>query len=934
MKTRVLSMFLALVMALGLCVPALAADEFQAEEPIAPMEEEVPAAPVEAEEEAPAEGPVAVAAEPVVMDETQPAATVLASGNCGRYGSSVNWTLTSDGTLTIFGKGAIDDYIIPDGWYYTPWEEYCSNRFWDQHQNLDDDELIDYTDYMTIITKIVVQEGVTRIGTGALINCVSVKSVSLPNSLTEIGDSAFSHCGMTSISLPGGLKKIGAAAFNGCEKLTSITIPSGVTGIGEGAFEGCTSLTSINVESGSKNYVSIDGVLFSADKKALITYPDGKKGSYTIPNGVATIRDSAFGDCDKLTGITIPNSVTSIEKWAFWGCSSLTSVTIPASVTSIGDDAFVACISLTSINVESGSRSYASIDGVLFSADKKTLVTYPAGKEGNYTIPNGVAAIGESAFQDCDKLTGITIPNSVTSIGEYAFSESDLTSVTIPVSVTSIGNFAFAFCTSLSDVYYDGTQKQWGRIKIGYNNEALTSATIHYNSSGPAETAPHKDGWAWENNAHCFYRNGVKVRNDWVYTEGHYYWMKADGTMAWNEKVTVNGKDYYLGESGRMQTGWIKLPNGKDYYYADISGALKKAAWQKWGNEKYWLMPDGLMARNTLATATYGSGSRIFSFSDSGKVEKGWISIGNGDFRYGDPNAGGALARNQWVKWGGKWYWLKDNCMMARNEKLLISGSYYYFYDNGIMGTGWIHIGNGDYYYASSSGNLRSNYLFTYSGKQCYIKSNYLMARNETLTINGVSYTFDNSGYAVKRAQGNRPLDENNLKNVNRIPQEPGSCWATSVAMAANLIVGSNRYGTHDFTTSKTSNTLRNLNNDSTIYTGIDGKQYKAYKSDSKGVSRSQLQTAIENALNAGLPISVSVHSPKGYTSGTHYVTVVGWTDSSHTDYYVVNPGYPDKVSVDTIWNSRYAMRGVSHWGKLELGNDDGTYYFVSFQEQ
>ena len=697
-------MLLALVMALGLCVPALAADEFQAEEPIAPMEE-VPAAPVEAEEEEPAEEPVAVAAEPVVMDETQPAATVLASGNCGRVdwthdGSSVKWTLTSDGTLTIFGKGAIDDYIIPDGWYYTPWEEYCSDRFWDQHQNLDDDEPIDYTDYMTIITKIVVQEGVTRIGTGALIDCVSVKSVSLPNSLTEIGDSAFSDCGMTSISLPGGLKKIGAAAFSGCEKLTSITIPSSVSKIGDQTF---------------------------------------------------------------------------------WGCENLRSI----------------------------------------------------------TIPSGMSTVGWNAFSDCSRLT---------------------------------------------DVYYGGTSEQWRRMNVdSEGNGKLLNATIHYNSSGPAETAPHKDGWAWENNAHCFYRNGVKVRNDWVFTEGHYYWMKADGTMAWNEKVTVNGKDYYLGESGRMQTGWIKLPNGKDYYYADSSGALKKVAWQKWGNEKYWLMPDGLMARNTLATATYGSGSRIFSFSDNGKVEKNWIPIGNGNYRYGDPNAGGALARNQWVYWSRQWYWIKDNYAMARNEKLLINGSYYYFYDNGVMGTGWIHIGNGDYYYASSSGSLRSNYLFTYSGKQCYIKSNYLMARNETLTINGVSYTFDNSGYAVKRTQGNRPLD--NLGSVHYILQGDNQCFATAVTMAANIIVGTDKYRVDEFK-KKGSDALQLPT--SYTYKGTDGNTYKAVQ-DSGSVDKQK--RAIADALNAGLPIVVTV---KG-NIGTHYLLIVGSAYNpaiGATDYYVVDPGY------------------------------------------
>ncbi|MBR1922203.1 MAG: leucine-rich repeat domain-containing protein, partial [Paludibacteraceae bacterium] len=134
---------------------------------------------------------------------------------------------------------------------------------------------------------------------------------------------------------------------------------------------------------------------------------------------------------------------------------SLTSVTIPNSVTSIGDgyDAFYGCSSLTSINVASDNSNYCSVDGVLFNKDKTTLIQYPGGKQGAYTIPNSVTSIGESAFYNCSSITSVTIPNSVTSIGERAFYEcTSLTSVTIGNSVTSIGYQAFAFCTGLTSV--------------------------------------------------------------------------------------------------------------------------------------------------------------------------------------------------------------------------------------------------------------------------------------------------------------------------------------------------------------------------------------------------------------------------------------------------------------------------------------------------
>jgi len=124
--------------------------------------------------------------------------------------------------------------------------------------------------------------------------------------------------------------------------------------------------------------------------------------------------------------------VTSIGDYAFNGCTGLTSITIPDSVASIGGAAFSGCTSLTAINVSAGNNAFTSESGILYSKDKFSLRTYPAGKTGNsYTIPNYVTSIGWGAFQGSANLTSVIIPDSVTSIGNNAFSGCEkLTSVT------------------------------------------------------------------------------------------------------------------------------------------------------------------------------------------------------------------------------------------------------------------------------------------------------------------------------------------------------------------------------------------------------------------------------------------------------------------------------------------------------------------------
>lgn len=187
----------------------------------------------------------------------------------------------------------------------------------------------------------------------------------VPTSIKTIQAFAFENCTrITEIVVPKGVKTIEAYAFRNCNGLLKVSIDSGVTfetwwtGSPTSAFEGCSRLMDIDYHAADGTYDTIDGVLFGDyyGEKALMLYPQGRKGAYAIPEGTNIIGSEAFYHHKGLTGVTIPNSVRMIDNYAFCGCENLTQVTIPKSVQSVGFEAFGKCSNLVSVTFEPGAK--------------------------------------------------------------------------------------------------------------------------------------------------------------------------------------------------------------------------------------------------------------------------------------------------------------------------------------------------------------------------------------------------------------------------------------------------------------------------------------------------------------------------------------------------------------------------------------------------
>ncbi len=428
-------------------------------------------------------------------------------------------------------------------------------------------------------------------------DCTALESITLPDSVTSIGEWAFRDCdSLTSITIPDNVTAIGERAFWGCDSLTSITIPDNVTAIGEWAFRDCDSLKSVTIPDG---VVSIGEYAF---------YNCFSLTSVTIPDSVTSLGSFAFYNCYALAEARIGDGLKSIGEGCFYNCRGLVSVTVGAGVADISSSAFYDCLklvevinrsALTIIPDNGSNQSYAGLHPVEVHTGESKIVnvedylfytyggvnyllgyvgtgtelTLPDGYNGedyeiyefafyrrtdltSVAIPDSVTAIGEHAFYGCTGLTDITIPNGVERIDKYAFSYcSGITEVVIPDSVTAVGHFAFYNCTGLVKAVIPDSVASLGAQMFS----GADSLTVY------CEAAEQPTGWAsnWNDESRPVVWGYVLVES-----VGLSYTLSEDGTY------------YIVSGIGTCADSDIVIPS----YYNDLPvGAIADMAF--WGNE-------------------------------------------------------------------------------------------------------------------------------------------------------------------------------------------------------------------------------------------------------------------------------------------------------------------------------------------------------------
>lgn len=326
------------------------------------------------------------------------------------------------------------------------------------------------------LTSVTLPASVTAIGDSAFSGCTALTDVVLPSGLKSISKSAFAGCGITGIALPDGLESLGIGAFSG-SALTEITLPGGLTSVPAWLFENCAALKKITLPSGMQSVAST--FIAGSDVNELVLNGSGKfrvESDCLLQNG--TLNSVLIVG---VNGAIIPDKVSEIKPYAFAGRTQITSLVIPSTVTKIGERAFSNCPALSDMTVEGGFSYYMhggcliEMDSMPTNAQEKLLFACHTGGAADLSALKHLTSVEAYAFENAN-VTEVILPDCIKEVGEFAFAGCAASGVTIGTGIMNIGYHAFENC-SLT-IKFNGTKEAWdfcaGRFATGWNPEDLT----------------------------------------------------------------------------------------------------------------------------------------------------------------------------------------------------------------------------------------------------------------------------------------------------------------------------------------------------------------------------------------------------------------------------------------------------------------------------
>lgn len=464
--------------------------------------------------------------------------------------------------------------------------------------------------------------------------------------------------------------KIGRYGFSKCNRLTSVTIPNSVTSIGEDAFIDCYDVKKCaypntleishlwyeikRIPYPAEESVLEDGFIYNKDKTKLYFVPLNLSGNFEIPNTVKSIEYAAFYSCETLKSVIIPNSVISIGSYAFDSCAGLTSVTIPNSVTSIGYNSFSGCKGLKSVIIPNsvisiGSDAFRDVkklaypstisnpftpsyseyqgikypaegsvieDGFIYNTDKTELYFVPLELSGSFEIPKTVTNIGKSAFLGCAALTSVTFPNSVSTIEDYAFRDcKGLTSVTLPNSLSSLGGLVFDNCP-LEELLIPRTIRYADiNFLISYNTDiSVTSMSMTFKSEPYLKIIDEKGN-------EVPLKEAADIKNSYEYE-----WDQNTVTfknLHPNQYLSFRVLGIYV--DGRTRNIDISIKTIKEY--ADLAVVEASFDYEEFVTDYYWNYKNGNNVHKKRLSIPYGTVAPV-QFSIEGQGFSNYWDLG------------------------------------------------------------------------------------------------------------------------------------------------------------------------------------------------------------------------------------------------------------------------------------------------------------------